>query len=1210
MAVEFLDSAPPVGGVEWLDAPAGSGVEFMDESSPVSPQDLAQRFSDPNYTPTLAEFKAYKTARDSRGIGERAGDFMNAAGNAVAGVMDMVVSGAKGIPKFFTDPEKNDPLVTAAEAVARGTMNDLELARKLLPDQVLSDGVINQDQFIAEKVANLNQQKFRWHPLTPENAHTMFTRDNLPPGALEQWQKEYTEAVPRMQYERFMEGREAVRKSSARSQSPNSVLTGEPAAINRDVAEAGSLVASPLSLVPMGKALTPVKGIARSIAAKTLEGAGKTFEWVGEKTVQAAKIPERAAGAIARGITGTEEAAAKATETVAQGVAGVSTLPVKAAGKTVEATGEAASALGRSVAAGPSRYGTLERIAKDGQAPQWMRRAASASQILDPAISVTGIAAKGAAEGAALGTVLGGVAGGEEGAAQGFGAGTALGAAGGLAGRALGGKQYRAQLEDLDVARWLAAKTPEERANLAGLNLSRDQAVTLADMERMTRGVRGPGETGDVEFRYIGDKEFSQMFGIGKGAQTLAGDRPVVFVNTGYKGPRSAFHEILHALDALEGSTPQRQALNRALFDQTLPDGTVVSKGVYSANDLAEFTNQYRSRLNEAAKAEFDLLPPEAKQLRILSEVRAESFSNLVSGGASVRAARGVRQRVADSLLTADQTSVLGKMRRALESVGVKFSASGVPSELFVRNGRPITNTPSVDAALRDYLRAKDNLTRKLVAGEDEAPSFVVTPQDLLSKGNGGLVRAFQDSDIFAKNPDGTVKMMGGVPVLLSEREINALQTNRVGAMTDALARVPNVGEAETVKLKPNGAWEGRWFSDQQLAAFDVLPDAVLSPSMKSKLRELNALARQDGAQIILDYNAALKGRRYSSGISPTTRAVVPLTFNISKAGNFYMTTLDTTHFFRKLGEWRKSRPRAFDAWNGDTDAFLRDAFTYLDNHVNGRAGSVNLDSDGAAAVNKRNVINDFFNVPKGKGNEGVNPVQVSRPGDKDNLIRSRRFDRINRITPGAGDRFPVRYDLQKSNFLPAGDAPPPEMTRPAATPAGQSPRAIRARQITIKHTNKMNEDQPRVPAGSSDGGEWTSGGASSGPKMEVTLYRATTDASDVKTVPANTSWTPDRETAKAYTDNQGFGGDKIVSLKVTVPQDRVIDVRGDSARDLSKLAHAVGGDAQKWRDDGLTTVPQVIEERSSVAKALKEKGDWIILKDDFPENATTWRKT
>ncbi len=109
----------------------------------------------------------------------------------------------------------------------------------------------------------------------------------------------------------------------------------------------------------------------------------------------------------------------------------------------------------------------------------------------------------------------------------------------------------------------------------------------------------------------------------------------------------------------------------------------------------------------------------------------------------------------------------------------------------------------------------------------------------------------------------------------------------------------------------------------------------------------------------------------------------------------------------------------------------------------------MNLDSDPAAAVHKRNVINDFFNVPKGVGNEDVNPVQISTRGDKDNLIRSRRFDRINRITPGTGDKFPIRYELQKANYLPAAAAPTSATTPPAGSvrktqaAAGISPVAI-----------------------------------------------------------------------------------------------------------------------------------------------------------------------
>lgn len=1150
MAVEFLDSpsvksagasktglggtsgVTDAGGVEWLDAPAAQGVEFIDQAGEAaSPAEINQRFLDPSYEPTLAEFKIFDSALKSRSVGQRVEDFASSAGNAAAGLADVAWQGVKGLGQMAVDPEANDPVLTVWEGVKRGTIRDLELARKLLPDELFGSGRLNFDQYAASQVAAANAQKFRYTPLTPENHHTLIKVQDVPPDVISKWRQEYdAQYLPENAYKRFLDKRQAVREQIASAQEKIS-------AVNPAAAELTSFVASPAALVPFGRALSPVKTVSRAIAARTLEGAGKTFEWIGEKTVQAGTFPERAAGAAARAISGTEEAAAKATEVVATGVAGVSMAPVKAAGKTITSAGEAAAAVGRQAAQGPSRYGLLDRIAKDAQAPQWLRRVASVARPADPLLAAGAIATKGAMEGAAVGTTFGGLAEGEEGAASGFGAGLAFGAGGSLVGRALSGARYRHGLEEMDLARWLASKSDADVQKISSLNLTREQALALADTERMARGVRTPGEAGDVEFFYLTDKEFSEKFGIAKGAQVVEGDRPVVFVNTGYKGPRSVFHEIMHALDALDGSAPHRQRLNRVLFDQTLPDGAVVSKGLYSADDLAKFTSQYRSRLNEAARAEFDLLGPEDKQARILAEVRSEAFANLIAGrpaSAFPGNFRSVRQRVADSLLAAEHDSMLGKMRRALELAGVRFTSSGAPSELFVRNGRPITNTPSVDAALRDYLRAKDNVTRRLNAAEDESPAFVVTPEDLVR--NRALVDVFKDSDMFAKNPDGSVKvavkpedvakletqeraaikasrdaeaaaesarksaddagraiaaaearaiaaeraaaasktreaiaeakaervkwrevrrrgelqrkealareraakaqaaaskaetkrlsnakLSAGVPVLLTEREIQAIQAKRVDAMIEALIRTPNIGEVDVVKLKENGAFEGKFFSDRQLAALQALPDDILSPSMKQKLVELNAVARLDGAQVILDYNAALRSRRYSSGIAPTTRAAVPLTFNISKAGNFYMTTLDTTHFARKLADWRRTKPKAFAPWGGDVDAFVRDTFAYLDNHVNGRRGSVNLDGDAATAELKKNVINDFFNVPKGNGNEDLNPVQLSTRGDKDNLIRSRRFDRINLVTPGAGDRFPIRYELQKRNFLPVG---------------------------------------------------------------------------------------------------------------------------------------------------------------------------------------------
>lgn len=122
-------------------------------------------------------------------------------------------------------------------------------------------------------------------------------------------------------------------------------------------------------------------------------------------------------------------------------------------------------------------------------------------------------------------------------------------------------------------------------------------------------------------------------------------------------------------------------------------------------------------------------------------------------------------------------------------------------------------------------------------------------------------------------------------------------------------------------------------------------------------------------------------------------------------------------------------------------------------------------------------------------------------------------------------------------------------------------------------------------------------------------LYRATADQTDAETIPAGTCWTPEEETAEAYTDNPGFGGEHIVSIEVDMDGARVLDVRGRNARDLSALASALGMEASDWRDDGLDSVFAVLENRRKVAAAVAELADWIIYSDDFPENATTYRK-
>lgn len=1158
MAFDIIDeeSAPPSAGrgFEILDPPRGGGFELVGQE--VAPEDddaIIARVGNINYDPTPEEFRLYKEARERRPM-----SVARMAETALAAGQQVATDIGKASSKLFTDPlilRPGEALQTGAEAVARGTYDLGLIGRKLQPALAavgadFSEQPVNEATFLTIKANQLNERAYPggMKPGVTE----WFTPNNVPTELLEKWRAEYKDYRAGRDYQSFLEER-MIERHRANAAAGKSTLVPEVVGkVDQDIAEGASYVADPVSLITMGAGAagkTAVTG-----AAKTLSGAGRVMDVAGDAATRAAALPERAAGRIAQAVTGSADAGAAASKAVRAGAVGATAaMPVvtvpglteaaaavtagKAAGKVLSAAGEAAQTVARQLPEA-SRYGLLARISKDARAPQWLRTAAGRARVLDSTLENIGTAARGAGSGAVVGGALGALVDGEEGFAAGLGSGGVLGAAGALVNRAATRPARLSALEDADMARWLAGKSAAEVANIEAMKLSRSEALRMLDTERLARGVN------DVDFRYVRDKEFRERFGgVARGAQIIEGERPVVYINTDFKGHRSLFHETLHALDSLEGFTPQRQRLNRVLFDQATPDGAVISRGLYGVEDLKAFESQYRARLSEQARAEWDLQTPEQRMARIQGEVRAESFANLIDSSMRDFFIRNtLSRRVADAVILAEHDSMLGRMRRRLATWGVVFDSEGKPSDLFVRNGKPITNSAEVNAALRDYIRAKQSVSRRLELADDESPALVVRPEDVARPGNRALVDAFQDNDMFARNPDGSVKvavdeakarrldieaqkaieaarqaearqseaarraaeaertlataeqelktleqsraraidktkraedrlrraqsaadaarlrqqirdarrlqqearaleksarasakaarakaeaaavakLSAGVPVLLTEREIAAVQAQRVELMSAALSLVRDAGEAGALRQLENGSWTGKFFSDAQLAAIEGLPNDILSPAMKGKIARLNEfLRRGDGTQVLIDYNAALKGRRYSSGISSAVRTAVPIDLNISKAGNFYITTLDTSHFFRKLREWKSGKPKAFEPWNGDTEAFLRDVFVYLQNHASGQPGFTGLDRDLRLAVHKRDIINDFFNVPRGPD---ANPVQLSGKGAKDNLIRSRRFDRINRIDEGSGDKFPIDYGKLKVNYSPLAE--------------------------------------------------------------------------------------------------------------------------------------------------------------------------------------------
>lgn len=121
-------------------------------------------------------------------------------------------------------------------------------------------------------------------------------------------------------------------------------------------------------------------------------------------------------------------------------------------------------------------------------------------------------------------------------------------------------------------------------------------------------------------------------------------------------------------------------------------------------------------------------------------------------------------------------------------------------------------------------------------------------------------------------------------------------------------------------------------------------------------------------------------------------------------------------------------------------------------------------------------------------------------------------------------------------------------------------------------------------------------------------LFRATNKPTDAQTVPSGSCWTSELETAEAYTDNPGFGGEHIVEIRIEVEPGDVADARGDDARDIGPIAALLGLERDTLQANGWDSVFCVLENSATARGVLRDAGyRWVRYYDDFPENADCW---
>ncbi len=694
--------------------------------------------------------------------------------------------------------------------------------------------------------------------------------------------------------------------------------------------------------------------------------------------------------------------------------------------KWAKKVGEAATGL-RNVAAADwnSAFPVYAQLAKDADAPVWLKRAASSA--VAPAVEATlktgGAVGEGALHGAGIGAAAGAandtMTPEEKGGA--IGVGGAFGAFGAALGRATskGARVEAAQAHDIAVR---MQKTLDAGTDPVAVLGASDSAMYYADnVEKLFKGAMPGGK--DLEVRLLDPKQFAEANPEEPGAVAY------------YRQTPDGRHEA--AINLAEGGGDARllhEALGHALIDSVVgsnQDAVARIKAVYSPELLQQASEQYAKALKPDATPEevatYVQSRREASQAAhsdpdawIAAELFAEAAVQKFAGMDLLKMATpGFLGRLSRRLRTAD---ALPKVAEAAEKTEVK-SRSGqkfdVSKGTFFRD--------EVASKLSDPNLAED-LTQRVRdlgsyrPGVDATiePAVKVKPTDWGKAPHAplhDLPGGSKGTDFVVQKPDGTV-------IERTPKQVRTIVKNRVKAIDAAVPKegvpAPATDADPTVKLRRTvsgmveraGTKLGDWFYKGN----------VFSETTKAFARTIEA-AIETGEALAGWYHQIGESspdwkqsvaREYGN-LSAQYKDFVPIGFSIPKKGNLLVRNYSLTAFERKAAQWSgRKGPASLELWNGDVGQFRDDVKVYLKNHAEGRPGA-----DGIGEA-KRNVINAFM-VGANRTFETANPLRTSLKGeDKQGLVRSYRLDRLETLEPSQVTGFnQPKYEKQVKNLSP-----------------------------------------------------------------------------------------------------------------------------------------------------------------------------------------------
>lgn len=683
-----------------------------------------------------------------------------------------------------------------------------------------------------------------------------------------------------------------------------------------------------------------------------------------------------------------------------------------------------------------STWTVAQQLAKDSDAPVWLRRAASSS--VAPMVESTIRGAGAVGEGALHGAAIGGAASmandtlTPEERGEFIGGGAVLGGGGAALGKGIGavtGRNAQArQAHDWAVMAHEAIQSGAEPSTVLGAS---DATMSYAhSLKQLFKGAMPGGK--DLTVRLMDGSQFAEAH---PNEPTAVGS----FVSS-----PDGTHEVRLNLDRPDAdSRALHEGLGHALMESVVgntPDAFERARAVFSPDEINTAAQQYATALHPELKGPDQqtwIAQQQANSTLRWGDRDAWILSELISEGAVQEAGgRSIRDMATPGFGSSLQRT-LGR-DKPFKVETASFFSGDVAAKLkspelgqLVRGRveqlgqfRPGIDEPkgnSVVVQKGDWGKKPFAPLHDLAKAPAQPPPLPrdpsqppplnpqpPTPAPQVPKGNDFVVVNPTTGAVVARPPAQTRKLV----------------KNRQAAVDAAVPRdgTPaspgDVDPQVKFRTSPSGLVEragtvlGKWFYDGN----------VFSETTKGYARKIED-AIKNGAALSGFYHeigesargwARSVGERYGN-LTAEYKDFIPVGFLVSTAGNLLVRNYSLTAFERKAQTWgARKGALSLELWNGDVGTFKIDVQTYLKNHSEGRPGA-----DGIGEQ-KRNVINAFL-VGGNRSFEATNPLRPFAKGaDREGIIRSYRLDRLETVEPSDITGFSQpKYEQQLRNLSP-----------------------------------------------------------------------------------------------------------------------------------------------------------------------------------------------